>query len=621
MLKHKKVMAILLSLMMVLCLTPTIAFAADEPSITINGGNDISATVGTTIEVIPTVSGVDGDYHIHWESKGSPKKYSVEASPKKIAITANAQYDSGKYTELTAYLYKGKKCGTNEYFVNDGTSVCNEDNECIAKSNTVKFTAVAGTDTEDFNSLGIKLKKYGTIKKDTVIPVKRWETAELTAAVDDHQEFSYEWTKGSGKEVVNFIEKKDGSENELSNEIETVSGNPIKIKGLVAQEGTITVTAYTLDENDNTKKIIHGSATFTVSVVSDMTYGPQGSTVYGYNDPQTVEIVKIGDSIVSDADINGTKGINSPGVAFTNSFTNSLTDTDITFFIGKGMGAQFDKDKFNKAAMPYIEVLSKDGKRIDGFTGIELIGRNIDRSITVRLPIGKLEEGKYILRFNKGLAPKSDGQPLGTNVDFWFKVGDPVPVIGDYDVMSRIEISKTDFKITQDLKDNGIDTKEEVLNAMYEAALKLIGFDVNEDNSVVYDVKLLISTDGGKEWKPATKENFPKEGIKLELNYPEGTSAETQNFEVLHMVTVDGNGMKAGDVEKLNVKEGKEKLQVTVNSLSPFLIAWEDADAEAGINDGSAETGDNMNIALYAGIMILALCGGAAVFARRRKEQ
>lgn len=492
MLKHKKVIAILLSLMMVLCLTPTIAFADMTPTITINGGKDITATVGITEVLQPSISGVVDDtknYHIHWKAEGSQNKYNVKESPRKIEITANDKYE-GKVTKLTAYLYEGSSCDK-PYFVKDNDPVCKGEKQPVATSTTVNFSAVEGTNTEDFNSLGIKLKKngtieIGTIKKDTVIPVKRWEPVELTASVDNDTDYTFKWTKDGGKEAVNFI---DSSGNELSNidkAGESITGNPIKLKGLVIREGKIKVEA--LDKDGNTK----GSAVFTVKVTSNMKYGQQGYAVS--NDPQTIEIVRIGDKIVTDADIDGTKGINNPGDIFKNAITNPFVldkDTEISFFIGKGMGAKFtdsDLETFISDAMPCIKILDKDGKKIEDLNNLntEFVSRNTDRSITVKLPTGQLKEGEYLLRFTDGLA--AGGQALRGNVDFSFTVAKPV------------------------------------------------------------------------------------------ADQPSDSPAEQP-----------GNG--------------------------------QGADNKAEADSDTAETGDNMNIALYAGIMILALCGGAAVFARRRKEQ
>ena len=632
MFKHNRLAAIVMSLMMVMSLIPAMAFAENETvSIEIKNDNikngSIEAEVGTTVELQTDIKGVTDKsaYHVHWTAEGSQNKYDVIQYPKKLEITAKEAYETGKSTKLTAYLYEGGTC-ENNYLIKSDTPVCTDGKDYIAKSTSVLFSAVGGTTTEEFNPLKIKLNGK-VIKEDTVVNVNRWDVAELNAIVEG-SDYDFEWSKGDGKEVFNYI---DASGQEITNDTETVTGKSIKIKGLVDQEGTLNVKAL------NKKGELKGTAKFTVKVLSDMKYGQQGAIVSGYDDPQTVEIVKIGNKIVTDEDIDGTKGTKNPGETFNNSITNSFDlgkDVNITFFIGKGMSLKkFDKAKFIESALPNISVLNKDGKRIQDLKPIELIDQNIDRSVTIKLPTGQLEEGKYMLLFDKNLVSKSGEQPLGVNVKFWFKVGNPTPVIGDYDVMSQVVINENDFEITPELAVNGIDTNEKVINAMYEAIYDKLGIEANKSNTVVYDVKLQISTDGGETWIDATKDNFPKEGIELELDYPEGTNSEEQDFTVMHMVTAEVNGFEPGEIENLDVTEDKDKLKMTVHSLSPFSITWEDAEAgiveddrtvddeNAAGEDSATKTGDNMNIALYAGIMLVALCGGAAVFARRRKER
>jgi LPXTG-motif cell wall-anchored protein len=215
------------------------------------------------------------------------------------------------------------------------------------------------------------------------------------------------------------------------------------------------------------------------------------------------------------------------------------------------------------------------------------------------------------------------------------------------------------------MKNAGVDTVEKVTETLYQAITNVSGYTVTGENTVVLEVELLVSTDGGETWAPATKDNFPAEGFDVVLPYPEGTNAEDYDFTVAHMFGADMNGNKAGDVEILDVEETEDGLKVHVDSLSPFAISWietagdepvvpedpsepdtpvtpdepsvpeedpttpeepsDDTDEPATEDDSdkedkeeSTQTGDDTNMALYFGMMILALAvAGAAVFRRR----
>ena len=119
------------------------------------------------------------------------------------------------------------------------------------------------------------------------------------------------------------------------------------------------------------------------------------------------------------------------------------------------------------------------------------------------------------------------------------------------------------------------------------------------------------------------------------LDYPNGTNADDYDFTVLHMASGDLNGLKAGEVEIPEVKETKDGLQVTLMSLSPVAINWTKSDVvNSGDNpvidsqdepdsdviknvDDTVKTGDNMNILIFAVLMVLALTTGVAVYRRK----
>ena len=123
----------------------------------------------------------------------------------------------------------------------------------------------------------------------------------------------------------------------------------------------------------------------------------------------------------------------------------------------------------------------------------------------------------------------------------------------------------SDNNIPDSLKKAGYDTKEKITEKLKtEIARKLA-----TDNLVVYEVKLLVSTDG-KNWVDATAENFPKNGLEVSFALPKGITSGTAaqyDFVISHM-------KDSGEVELLTPTLKNGKLVVTVSSLSPFGISW-----------------------------------------------
>ena len=124
----------------------------------------------------------------------------------------------------------------------------------------------------------------------------------------------------------------------------------------------------------------------------------------------------------------------------------------------------------------------------------------------------------------------------------------------------------SDKNIPDSLKEAGYDTPEKIENKLKQESSQ----EFASDNLVVYDVTLKVSTDGGKTWQKATEENFPKDGLEVSFDLPEGITAETADqytFLISHM-------KDDATVELLTpvLKDGK--LTVTVKSLSPFGISW-----------------------------------------------
>jgi len=110
-----------------------------------------------------------------------------------------------------------------------------------------------------------------------------------------------------------------------------------------------------------------------------------------------------------------------------------------------------------------------------------------------------------------------------------------------------------------------------------QTALKteLTKLSISEDNTAVYDVKLMVSTDGGKKWEIAKKENFPTDGkLTVTLPYP-ATTDKTYTFTMVHMFTIDnGEGKQPGDTETPAVTNTADGIQFQVTGLSPISVGW-----------------------------------------------
>ena len=103
-----------------------------------------------------------------------------------------------------------------------------------------------------------------------------------------------------------------------------------------------------------------------------------------------------------------------------------------------------------------------------------------------------------------------------------------------------------------------------------------------------YDVKLKVSTDGGKTWVDANKSNFPAGGLTVYLAYPAGTGQNTHRFKVSHMFTIAMNGYQPGQVETPQATNTANGIRVTLKGLSPVVIMWEEVDNSGG---GSSSSG------------------------------
>ena len=270
----------------------------------------------------------------------------------------------------------------------------------------------------------------------------------------------------------------------------------------------------------------------------------------------------------------------------------------------------------------------EDTDEADAYTG-NVVWKSSDENVAV------VDENGNVKAIEKGTAIITVENEDEKSAECKIEVSSPVIGKTDGEEITAIIVDKKNIEITHELKAAGYDTKEKIAEKIYSVAAKETGNKCDNDNTVIWDVKLVVSIDGGKHWTEVTKELFPESGVKVMLDYPNGTNADDYDFTVLHMASGDLNGLKAGEVEIPEVKETKDGLQVTLMSLSPVAINWTKSDVvNSGDNpvidsqdepdsdviknvDDTVKTGDNMNILLFAVLMVIALAAGVVVYRRK----
>ncbi len=152
---------------------------------------------------------------------------------------------------------------------------------------------------------------------------------------------------------------------------------------------------------------------------------------------------------------------------------------------------------------------------------------------------------------------------------------------------TRLLISEGIKDISESLKNAGYDTEEKIAQACVRTVLEYSGY--REDCTLLYDIVLQVSFDGGKTWEVATEENFPKEGIMVAVPYPEGTNEKEYDFIVTHMFSHTMNGFLAGEIEIPKVMKTENEIRFLVKGLSPIMIAWKSLDSENESTEAPSE--------------------------------
>lgn len=138
-------------------------------------------------------------------------------------------------------------------------------------------------------------------------------------------------------------------------------------------------------------------------------------------------------------------------------------------------------------------------------------------------------------------------------------------------VISNIAVTATAYQVeAKGLNDYEVppSLKDPNLNSITDIETKLkTTLTGRKDGIVFYDI-VLKASDG----TPVT--TFPANGVYVTIPYPDGTNKQ-DTFRIVHMLTVDMNGKKAGEVEEITpITKGENGISFHVTSLSPFAIGW-----------------------------------------------
>lgn len=92
----------------------------------------------------------------------------------------------------------------------------------------------------------------------------------------------------------------------------------------------------------------------------------------------------------------------------------------------------------------------------------------------------------------------------------------------------------------------------------------------SKNGMAIYDIVLKYWDAVAGDWIDVTEENFPKDGVDVRLEYPDG-SQRADTFTVLHMLTTSKD---AGNVVPVSHEKKADGLHFHVTSLSPFAVGW-----------------------------------------------
>lgn len=208
-------------------------------------------------------------------------------------------------------------------------------------------------------------------------------------------------------------------------------------------------------------------------------------------------------------------------------------------------------------------------------------------------------------------------------------VNDTTSVGQDGEIRVRVVLNQGIHDIPDTLVAHNLDTEEKIYEKLKNCINENSMYVYEDDNLILYDVKLQVSFNSGRTWHNATEDNFPDGGLSVTLPYPEEVQVEGKNFVVAHMFTHNFRGVEAGDVECPEVTAMEDGVHFTVKSLSPIMLGWSDVlrenedpattEASGSTPEQTAvKTGDNHNLFLV--VLLAILSGSGIIYIYRRRE-
>ena len=165
---------------------------------------------------------------------------------------------------------------------------------------------------------------------------------------------------------------------------------------------------------------------------------------------------------------------------------------------------------------------------------------------------------------------------------------EPDPPVDPGQVETRMEVEEGISQVPEGLKNIPALDSAAKLEAAMRTAVTQTG--VPAQNTAVYDVKLMVSTNGGQTWVPATEANFPAAGLTIALPYPAGTDS-SYTFTVVHMFTTAAFGRTPGNTESPAVTNTEAGLRFTVTGLSPISVGWKEKEPDRPVTPGRPSGG------------------------------
>ena len=167
----------------------------------------------------------------------------------------------------------------------------------------------------------------------------------------------------------------------------------------------------------------------------------------------------------------------------------------------------------------------------------------------------------------------------------------PFQVLGDDSVLEDAKPvspdENTEYQVVQDEVQGVPGTEFATEEAVETELLRVLNTRLDgatEENTLMQDITLYVSTNDGKTWTEATEDNFPRGGITVKMPYPkELEDPETYTFTVVHMC-------HDGSTEQPAVDKLTDGIRFTLTSLSPVAVSWAPAKPQPVVSESAGSS-------------------------------